>query len=1320
MLAVWSREPSFWIAVVAAAAGAVVAATALRTRRASATLAAVLALAAGGAAFGVSLQVRAVERRWPEVRESLIQQASERLDRELGAAASAARSAADSAAAAVLQPRAAAFRQLDAALAGAASEQGAVVLDEGGRPWIWAGRHRIRVRANDRELSAHITPFYVVLEARRQVGPYTALGHVVLAADSAVPDRERTVASRFAAGTGFTLEFYDPAEAPGTTDVFDYCLPSCVPTEGFATPDTLFAVRAVAPSQGSRKLEILRTGERWVAILTVMTLASLVALGGRLGRWGGMLGLLGLLVLTPVGDHLALGPLFSSATFYLGALGPFSASSGALLLTAGVVAVVLVQWSGRLSPRRIALAVSATLGGAAPWLMVLLAGGVSPPATGTSVGMWLGWQVALTLAGAALILLATLLLGRRTPSRPWMSWVLAGWMVFIAVTGIVAWRPGGPWPWWYGLLWIPAIWYAAWPAGPVRSLLGAALVAGVGSGLLTWSEVVHGRLILAERDAGRLDVGDPVAIGFLERFGADLLEEPLPESAAQLYSRWRRSPLSRDDYPGTLATWGPVDEEIATLALAQLEIPDTTFRAVADTARDGGEPTVRVMRSELGVYYVIAIPYPDRAVVTAGVAPRSQLIPPVLVARFLRGERRIFAPYTMSLGEPVTGATGAGSAQWRRSGWTVRTSYPVTLAAEVRHVHTVVALRDPSQLLVRGALLVVLDLIVLLLVGAAARVVAGSRPWPAGFPEGVRFRSYRNRLALALAAFFVVPTIGFAAWSAGRLRVEAVRGRDLLIQQSLRDAAGSARGLAGLVTADIGPRLTELAGRLGTDLLWYDDGELISASATVLAQLGLLEPYLPPNVFLALTEDDALEITGDAVIGGQLTRVGYRAMSAGDSGVRVLAAPRLVEMTDIQREQEDLAFGLVLVTLLGLGGAAGLAAFASNSLARPVQSLESAAGAVGRGAPLPPFDQDIPTEFVSVMDAFERMASDVEASQQALEASRRRTATVLANVATSVVALDAAMEVSITNPAAQALLGSPLRPGTDIRTLTEPVWSEVWDWVARVLARPDATEDREEFTVGRRRIRVQVAALQVDPRGCVVALDDMTEVTQAIRVLAWGEVARQVAHEIKNPLTPIRLGVQHLQRARRHGSPDFDATLEQTAQQILAEIERLDAIARAFARFGAPPTDAGPLLPADLVAIAGDAAALYALAGETKVRVRSDGPVMARVRKDEVKEVLINLVENARDAGASGVDLVVRSTDGAAVLEVVDDGHGIPVEDLPRVFEPHFSTTTSGTGLGLAICRRLVESWGGSIAVSSAPERGTTITIAVPDRDRSA
>ena len=522
---------------------------------------------------------------------------------------------------------------------------------------------------------------------------------------------------------------------------------------------------------------------------------------------------------------------------------------------------------------------------------------------------------------------------------------------------------------------------------------------------------------------------------------------------------------------------------------------------------------------------------------------------------------------------------------------------------------------------------------------------------------------------------------------------------------------GTARQFAGGPRFGVAGWLRDLSARLGADLLWYENGVLLGASATVLTELGLLNPYLPPQVARALTVEDELEVTDDAVIGGQLTRVGYRRLGGGTGATLVLAAPRLVDVSDILGEQEDLAFGLLLATLLGLGGAAGLATLAARSLARPVQSLRAAAVAVGRGDRVPPFGPDVPTEFVSVVDAFERMAYDVRASQAAVETARRRTAAVLRNVATGVVALDRQLRVMIANPRAEELFGVATDHGLPVQSRTGPEWAPLWDWVGEFMRSGEELGERE-FTIGSKDIRAQAAALHTDPRGCVVALDDTTELTRAVRVLAWGELARQIAHEIKNPLTPIRLGMQHILRARRDGHADFDAALEQTSQQILAEIERLDAIARAFARFGAPPAEAAQLSPADITAVARDAAELYAIGGGAAVRVRAKGPLKALVRKDEVKEVLINLIENARDAGASEVTIVVvDAEDARARVLVHDDGRGIPVADLPRIFEPQFSTATSGTGLGLAICKRLVESWGGTITVESEVGRGTTVRI---------
>jgi nitrogen fixation/metabolism regulation signal transduction histidine kinase len=408
---------------------------------------------------------------------------------------------------------------------------------------------------------------------------------------------------------------------------------------------------------------------------------------------------------------------------------------------------------------------------------------------------------------------------------------------------------------------------------------------------------------------------------------------------------------------------------------------------------------------------------------------------------------------------------------------------------------------------------------------------------------------------------------------------------------------------------------------------------------------------------------------------------------------------------------------LLLATLVGLVAAVYLAGLTARGLAQPVAALREAAVAVGAGAPPPPFPPGAPREFGPVISAFERMAADVRQSQGALEEARRRTAQVLANVATGVIAVDQALRVTMANPRAAELLGARLSPGDLLPGATPAAWLPVWHAVGEFVAARGDRIAEHEFEVGGRQIRVQLAPLGPTPDGCVVALDDATALTRAARVLAWGEMARQVAHEIKNPLTPIRLGIQHLQRARaKRGARGFDATLRETAERILAEIDRLDSIARAFSRFASPALEAVPLEPVDLLAAAREVVHLYALGGaEAATRFEIEGPsggTLALARRDEVKEVLVNLLENARNAGARRV--TVRVDDAGRRLAVEDDGRGIPPEALPRVFDPAFSTTSSGSGLGLAIARRLVESWGGGIALTSVHGQGTTVTITFP------
>lgn len=281
--------------------------------------------------------------------------------------------------------------------------------------------------------------------------------------------------------------------------------------------------------------------------------------------------------------------------------------------------------------------------------------------------------------------------------------------------------------------------------------------------------------------------------------------------------------------------------------------------------------------------------------------------------------------------------------------------------------------------------------------------------------------------------------------------------------------------------------------------------------------------------------------------------------------------------------------------------------------------------------------------------------------------------------------------------------------------------------VGRALTTPIGQLRRASAAVGSGSLRVRLPERAGDEFGELFAsFNRMTRrlrrararELRTARVLAWGEMARQVAHEIKNPLTPIKLSVQHLRRAHRDRHPQFEEILDSNVDQILAEIDRLSDIARAFSRYGAPADAAGPVVAVSAPLVIRDALMLYR-SGDRNVRytdVMDPDLPLVLARPDELKEVLLNLVENARAALDGKGEIAIRAHmaeghDGRVDIEVQDNGDGIPPELLGRIFEPHFSTRSTGTGLGLAIVRRIVESWGGTVTADSTPGEGTVVKV---------
>jgi two-component system, NtrC family, nitrogen regulation sensor histidine kinase NtrY len=475
---------------------------------------------------------------------------------------------------------------------------------------------------------------------------------------------------------------------------------------------------------------------------------------------------------------------------------------------------------------------------------------------------------------------------------------------------------------------------------------------------------------------------------------------------------------------------------------------------------------------------------------------------------------------------------------------------------------------------------------------SVARTLCGD---PLGVTESRRrwFRTFRGRVTLALFGFFLAPTVLFGTIAYRALSQEVVRTSAALARHSLELAAPA-------IPTD---PLPALGARVRADLLLYQRGGLVNASAPEVLDLGLFQTWLPPSVELAFASAENTIAQEERTLAGHPYLVAYRRVL--DDGV--LAAPIPLASGEIARTQREFGHAFLLIMLLGAGLSVVLALLVGRALYRPIEMLSRAAAAVGGGNLRLRLPEDRHDEFGGVYRAFNRMV---------------------------------------------------------------------------------------------RRIRRARAA----------------EVRTA-RVLAWGEMARQVAHEIKNPLTPIKLAVQHLRRAHADKRPDFPQILERNVDSILREIDRLGEIARAFARFGTPREAAGALEPVRLQQVVEETLVLYR-GGQDGLRYRTElepdiPPVLAR--DGELREVLINLFENAREAADGHGQIRVSATPAGGGewvrLDVADTGAGIPEDQLPRIFEPQFSTRTSGTGLGLAIVRRLVESWGGEITADSTPGQGTTFHL---------
>lgn len=433
---------------------------------------------------------------------------------------------------------------------------------------------------------------------------------------------------------------------------------------------------------------------------------------------------------------------------------------------------------------------------------------------------------------------------------------------------------------------------------------------------------------------------------------------------------------------------------------------------------------------------------------------------------------------------------------------------------------------------------------------------------------------------------------------------------------------------------------------------------------------------------------------------------------------------------------------LTLVLLLAMLAAIYGAIYSAQRLFKPVQDLIAGTRAVGKGdfatrLPLPSRDEMgfLVHSFNDMTKRLRRARAEATESQQAVERERERLAIILARLSTGVLAVDRSMTVRMANHAAGAILGIELSASTG-KPLPELARGNerLGQFVAALAVRFAAGREewREQLDLdgaaGRRTLMCACTPLpgQGSDVGFVIVFDDITALLQAQRDAAWGEVARRLAHEIKNPLTPIQLSAERMRRRLLAGMSERDAEiLERGTRTIVQQVETMQQMVNAFSEYARAPEM--QITRFNLNHLVSEVADLYRpQAPRTRIRLELDERLEdIEADRGRVRQILNNLVTNALEAleGMEQPALEIatwldRGGDADhAVVTVCDNGPGFQRELLGRVFDPYVTSKPKGTGLGLAIVKKIVEEHGGRIDADNLPEGGARVRVVLPVKD---
>ena len=649
------------------------------------------------------------------------------------------------------------------------------------------------------------------------------------------------------------------------------------------------------------------------------------------------------------------------------------------------------------------------------------------------------------------------------------------------------------------------------------------------------------------------------------------------------------------------------------------------------------------------------------------------------------------------------------------------------------------------------------------------------RDWRANVP-GSRMKA---RAVLVFSVLALAPVLLVYSFSLNAINRSIDSWFDVDVRHGLDDAVSLSRAALSLRTRELVGRTTTVANELrglrdselvtelehyrrlsgATQFMVLGEGGRIVASSIDIASGAL--PDLPAEeaILQARRGQPYVSLDPAGASGYVLLTAASIGLSSG-AGSRVLVASygvpeQLADLgNNVQRAYErygqrvyqrpllKTAFTLTLtiVLLLSALGAVYGAFFWATRLVQPVQDLITGTRAVAKGnydtrIKLPSRDEMgfLVRSFNDMTKRLARARRDADQSRAEVERQRASLAVILARLSTGVISLEPDLRLRTANPAASSILGERIdayvgRPLDDAGG-TSPVLEQFFAACRRHFE-AGHVEWREQLQLkteaGRRELTVACTALPGEAGlrgGLVIVFDDITALLQAQRDAAWGEVARRLAHEIKNPLTPIQLSAERMRRKFLGAMNEKDAQiLERATDTIVQQVEAMKQMVNAFSEYARAPTV--QLTRFDANQLCSEVVELYR-GHDPQIRIRLDcDPTLGMIEADRgrIRQILNNLLTNALEAleGSAGAEITVstlnelQSDQPTFGLTVGDNGPGFEPAIVDRIFDPYVTSKPKGTGLGLAIVKKIVEEHGGRIEAENPPAGGARVHVALP------